>query len=215
MKTLETKQEIAIAINMHEMPVVRIDLADADEYGIKSQKVLIDNGKFRRLNPTDPDMPYLVRAEIRAFVDEKKFTFASYGCCLSNTFGYHDMEELAEFFNTSRRVIYSESVDDLLLAAKTLHFAMQQIVLPKFAALSPEPPEPIEKSIFDDYDAEQDAQAGYVDETADRWLICKQNVEAVTRLAIRVLRESYTDVQREPLGRLLEYVAYEIEHTEK
>lgn len=30
MKTLETKQEIAIAINMHEMPVVRIDLADAD-----------------------------------------------------------------------------------------------------------------------------------------------------------------------------------------
>lgn len=29
MKTLETKQEIAIAINMHEMPVVRIDLADA------------------------------------------------------------------------------------------------------------------------------------------------------------------------------------------
>ena len=92
---------------------------------------------------------------------------------------------------------------------------MQQIVLPKFAALSPEPPEPIEKSIFDDYDAEQDAQAGYVDETADRWLICKQNVEAVTRLAIRVLRESYTDAQREPLGRLLEYVAYEIEHTEK
>ena len=58
-------------------------------------------------------------------------------------------------------------------------------------------------------------QAGYVDETADRWLICKQNVEAVTRLAIRVLRESYTDAQREPLGRLLEYVAYEIEHTEK
>lgn len=83
MKTLETKQEIAIAINMHEMPVVRIDLADADEYGIKSQKVLIDNGKLRRLNPTDPDMPYLVRAEIRAFIDEKKFTFASHGCCLS------------------------------------------------------------------------------------------------------------------------------------
>ena len=43
MKMLNTKQEIAVAINMHEMPVVRIDLADADEYGIKSQKVLIDN----------------------------------------------------------------------------------------------------------------------------------------------------------------------------
>lgn len=99
MKMLNTPQEIAVAINMHEMPVVRIDLADADEYGIKSQKVLIDNGKFRRLNPTDPDMPYLVRAEIRAFVDEKKFMFASYGCCLSNTFGYHDMEELLDYAN--------------------------------------------------------------------------------------------------------------------
>ena len=51
------------------------------------------------MNPTDPDMPYLVRAEIRAFVDEKKFTFASYGCCLSNTFGYHDMEELLDYAN--------------------------------------------------------------------------------------------------------------------
>lgn len=99
MKMFNTPQEIAVAINMHQMPVVRIDLADADEYGIKSQKVLIDNGKFRRLNPTDPDMPYLVRAEIRAFVDEKKFTFASYGCCLSNTFGYHDMEELLDYAN--------------------------------------------------------------------------------------------------------------------
>ena len=78
MKMLNTPQEIAVAINMHQMPVVRLDLADADEYGIKSQKVLIDNGKFKRLKPTDPDMPYLVRAEIRAFVDKKKFTLASH-----------------------------------------------------------------------------------------------------------------------------------------
>lgn len=41
-----------------------------------------------------------------------------------------NLQLLAEFFNTSRRVIYRESVDDLLLAAKTLHFTMQQIVLP-------------------------------------------------------------------------------------
>ena len=126
-----------------------------------------------------------------------------------------NLQLLAAFFDTSRRAIYRENLGDLLLAAKTLHFVMQQIVLPKFSILSPEPQEPVEKSIFDDYDAEQDALEGYVDETADRWLICKQNIEAVTRLAIRVLRESYTDAQREPLGRLLEYVAYEIEHTEK
>lgn len=99
MRMLNTPQEIAVAINMHQMPVVRLDLADADEYGIKSQKVLIDNGKFKRLKPTDPDMPYLVRAEIRAFVDKKKFTLASHGCCLSNTFAYYDMEELLDYAN--------------------------------------------------------------------------------------------------------------------
>ena len=112
MKMLKTPQEIAVAINMHKMPVVRIDLADADEYGIKSQKVLIDNGKFRRLKPTDPDMPDLLPAEIRAYVDEKKFTFTSRGCCLSNMFSYYDMEELLDYANAP--IIKADS--DVVLA---------------------------------------------------------------------------------------------------
>lgn len=125
-----------------------------------------------------------------------------------------NIQLLAAFFNVPRREIYSESIEALMLAAKMLHITMQQIVLPKFAILSTEPIEPAEKSIFDKYDEEQDAKAGYTDETRDQWAVCKANIEAVTRMAIRVLRESYSDAQREPLMKLLEYIAYEIRHNE-
>lgn len=93
MKMLNTKQEIATAINSHKTTVVRIDLADADDYGLKSQPILIDNGTFR------DGFPYLIRSKIRAFTDERKFTFCSGCTCLSNSFGYHDMEELLTYAN--------------------------------------------------------------------------------------------------------------------
>lgn len=93
MKYIGTRTEIAKEINIKRTTTVRIDLADADCYGLKSQKVLIDNGTFR------DGTPYLIRAEIRAFCDEQKFTFASYGVCLSNSFGYYDMEEILTYAN--------------------------------------------------------------------------------------------------------------------
>ena len=93
MKILNTNQEIATAINSHKTTVVRIDLADADDYGLVSQPVLIDNGTFR------DGFPYLIRSEVRAFTDERKFKFHS-GCAyLSDSFGYHDMEELLTYAN--------------------------------------------------------------------------------------------------------------------
>lgn len=93
MKTLKDRREIANEINVKRTTTVRIDLADADEYGLKSQKVLIDNGTFR------DGTPYLVKAEIRAYSDEMKFTFSGFSTCLSNSFGYSDIEEMVELAN--------------------------------------------------------------------------------------------------------------------
>ena len=93
MKTLKDRREIANEINVKRTTTVRIDLADADEYGLKSQKVLIDNGTFNNGHP------YLVKAEIRAYCDEMKFTFKGYSACLHDSFGYYDMEEMAELAN--------------------------------------------------------------------------------------------------------------------
>ena len=82
-----------MAMNYDQLPTVRIDLADADEYGLKSQTVRIDNGHF------SDGMPYYIKAEIRVYCDEQKFTFSSFGACLDNSFGYYDMEEMMTFAN--------------------------------------------------------------------------------------------------------------------
>ena len=50
--------------------------------------------------------------------------------------------------------------------AKTLHIIMQEIVLPEFGQLAEDAP-PLEKSVFDEYDAIMDAAEGWEDEDAD------------------------------------------------
>lgn len=93
MKALKERTEIAMAINGHKMPVITIDLADADDYGLKSEKVLIDNGTFR------DGFPYYIRAELRAYADETKFKFSSYGSCISSSFSYYDIKKMLEYKN--------------------------------------------------------------------------------------------------------------------
>lgn len=93
MRTLNDRYEIAKEINIKRTTTVRIDLADSDCYGLKSQKITIDNGTFR------DGTPYLVHAEIRAYCDEMRFTFSGFSACLSASFGYHDIEEIVEYAN--------------------------------------------------------------------------------------------------------------------
>ena len=80
MKFLETRTEIAKAINFKQYPTIRIDVSKTDDYGIVGTHVLIDNGTFRT------GEPYYVRATIRAFRDEGYLKFKSYGCCLHADF---------------------------------------------------------------------------------------------------------------------------------
>ena len=93
MKFLQGKKEIAKYINVKRTTVVRIDLADCDEYGLRSQKIVIDNGTFR------DGTPYRIRAEIRAFCDQLKFVFQSECVVLRNSFGYNDLERMIEYAN--------------------------------------------------------------------------------------------------------------------
>ena len=88
MKRLTERTEIAQAINFGKYPVIKIDLADCDDYGVKGTKVRIDAGK-----------DYYIRATIRAFNDEKTLTFVSYGAFLSDRMSYEDMMEMVEYAN--------------------------------------------------------------------------------------------------------------------
>lgn len=94
MKLITERSEIAQAINYHKMPVITIDIAEADEYGLKSCHVLIDAGKF------DDGNPHYVEAEVRAFSDESEFCF-HFGsvACLKASFGYEDISEMLEWRN--------------------------------------------------------------------------------------------------------------------
>ena len=93
MKFLETRTEIAKAINFKQYPTIRIDVSKTDDYGIVGTHVLIDNGTFRT------GEPYYVRATIRAFRDEGYLKFKSYGCCLHADFTYYDMEKILDYAN--------------------------------------------------------------------------------------------------------------------
>lgn len=93
MKELKDRTEIATAINFRRYPVVTIDKAKTDEYGIVGAPVNIDNGTFRDGNP------YFIRAVLRTYSDDNKLAFASYGSCLKDSFGYRDMMKILEYAN--------------------------------------------------------------------------------------------------------------------
>ena len=93
MKRLTERTEIAKAINFGKYPVVKIDLADKDEYGIKGTKVRIDNGTFKS------GERYFVNAEIRAYSDEKVLTTSQGGTMLVDRLSYADYMEMTEYAN--------------------------------------------------------------------------------------------------------------------
>lgn len=111
----------------------------------------------------------------------------------------------------SMREIEQMNIADVLVAAKTIHFIMQEIVRPKFLELDPtggEELETPEKSAFEDYDIEN----GY-DETPDKlniWRICKENTDRVVKLAIRIMGDSWADCMAADIMCLLDYVKFEI-----
>lgn len=93
MKILRDRQEMAMAMNFGKYPVVEIDLADRDEYGLVSKPVRIDNGTFK------DGLPYWIESEIRIFRDEKKIVFRGFGSCLKSSFGYSDIANMVRNAN--------------------------------------------------------------------------------------------------------------------
>ena len=97
-KMIKERTEIAVAINGRSMPVVKLDIAQVDEYGLKSEPVVIDNGFFPK-RAGEPEMPYMIESEIRIYSDEKRFTFSGECVCLHASFGYSDVEKMLKYRN--------------------------------------------------------------------------------------------------------------------
>ncbi len=87
------RTEIAKAINFGEYPVLTIDLADRDEYGLVGCKVRIDNGYFKS------GERYFVNATLRVYSDEKYLTLSGENVYLKASYGYSDVKRMLEWAN--------------------------------------------------------------------------------------------------------------------
>ena len=122
-----------------------------------------------------------------------------------------NIQILKEMFDVTTRQLKQGNAMELLAAAKSVHFVMQDIVTLKFLELNPERPETVEqeKSAFDEYDEEN----GYNDEIEEQhniWKTCRENVDRVVKMCIRVMKNSYKQCMESDIMSLLDYVKFEI-----
>ena len=92
MKLVTNRNKLSKIINYHLMPVVEVDLADTNEYGLVSKPVLV-RSKFK------DGTPNFIECYINAFRDEKKFVFRAEPTTVSANFGYYDVKNMLKFSN--------------------------------------------------------------------------------------------------------------------
>ena len=102
-------------------------------------------------------------------------------------------------------------VIDFLTAIKTVHFVMQNIIAEKLLNIVEVEQVEKEKSAFDEYDREN----GYEDELEEpeenQWKVCGEIVDRVVKIAIRLLKNSYSQCMKENIVTLLEYLRFELD----
>lgn len=101
-------------------------------------------------------------------------------------------------------------VIEFLAAAKGIHFIMQNVISEKLLNIVEVEPVEQETSAFDEYDIEN----GYEEESEPKentWKVCGEILDRVIKIAIRVLKNSYSQCMREDIISLLEYLKFELE----
>ena len=100
---------------------------------------------------------------------------------------------------------------EFLTAIKTVHFVMQNIIAEKLLNIVEVEQVEKEKSAFDEYDREN----GYEDEDEqpeeNQWKVCGEIVDRVVKIAIRLLKNSYSQCMKENIVTLLEYLRFELD----
>lgn len=120
------------------------------------------------------------------------------------------MQELFENELTLAEIGEIDAID-FLTAIKTVHFVMQNIIAEKLLNIVEVEQVEKEKSAFDEYDREN----GYEDEPEEpeenQWKVCGEIVDRVVKIAIRLLKNSYSQCMKENIVTLLEYLHFELD----
>lgn len=98
---------------------------------------------------------------------------------------------------------------EFLTAIKAVHFTMQNIVAEKMLNIVEVEHVEKEASAFDEYDIEN----GYEDEQQEenQWKVCGEIVDRVVKIAIRLLKNSYSQCMKEDIVALLDYLKFELD----
>lgn len=98
---------------------------------------------------------------------------------------------------------------EFLTAIKAIHFTMQQVVAEKMLNIVEVERVEKEASAFDEYDLEN----GYEDEQPEenQWKVCGEIVDRVVKIAIRLLKNSYSQCMKEDIVTLLDYLKFELD----
>lgn len=130
------------------------------------------------------------------------------GDCLSDAL-FFNQKIAQEIFDSrmSLEELGETDIVEVMVAAKSIHFVMQQVITPKFLELMDEPVEQ-ETSAFDDYDREN----GYDEEDTQGniWQVCSDNIDRVIQIAIKLLNNSYSQCLETDIVALLDYMKFAI-----
>ena len=102
---------------------------------------------------------------------------------------------------------------EFLTAAKGIHFIMQGIISQKLLNVVEVEQVEKEESVFDEYDIEN----GYEEEQPeqDTWKTCGEIIDRIMKIAIRLLKNSYSQCMGEDIVSLLEYLKFELDTIEE
>lgn len=119
---------------------------------------------------------------------------------------------MQELFGNEMTLAEIGNVDaiEFLTAIKTVHFVMQNIIAERLLNIVEVEHVEKEKSAFDEYDIEN----GYEDEQKpeeNQWKVCGEIVDRVVKIAIRLLKNSYSQCMKENIVTLLEYLKFELD----
>ncbi len=117
---------------------------------------------------------------------------------------------LQELLNNEVPIALIEKIDviEFLTTIKTVHFIMQNVIMEKMLNVVKVQQIEKEASAFDEYDREN----GYEDEEEDnRWKTCGEIIDRIVKIAIRILKNSYSQCMKEDIEELLDYLKFELD----
>ena len=115
---------------------------------------------------------------------------------------------LQELLNNEVPIALIEKIDviEFLTTIKTVHFIMQNVIMEKMLNVVKVQQIEKEASAFDEYDREN----GYEDdpEEDNRWKTCGEIIDRIVKIAIRILKNSYSQCMKEDIEELLDYLKF-------